>query len=136
MSGPSLKRIRTACIAAAKITLKRRGRQITFLPQSLGDVKPLKLLAVIRTHASHGFVELADNGQHLLWYAEACEHHPQQLSVDGVICSLEIDEAREQRDSPSLSEFLQSAQTNSISTVDRAGQKPHCSSGSIPSVSQ
>ena len=80
------------------------------MPQSLSDVKPFRVLTVIRTHASsHAFVELAGNGQHLAWYAEACEHHPQQLSVDGVICFLEIDEARLQGGSPSSSEFLQSA---------------------------
>ena len=35
--------------------------------------------------------------------------HSMQLSADGVICFLEIDEAPVQRDSLSSSEFLQSA---------------------------
>ena len=79
------------------------------MPQSLSDVKPFRVLTGIRIHASsHDFVELAHNGQHLR-YAEACEHHPQQLSIDGVIRVLEIDEAFVQGGSPSSSEFLQSA---------------------------
>ena len=111
MPGSSLKRTRTACIeAAGGKYIEKKGRQYTSLPQSLGHVKPFRLLTIIRTHvSSHAFVELADNGQHLLWYAEACEHHPQQLSVHRVICFLEIDEVHVQRDFPSSSEFLQSA---------------------------
>ena len=96
-------------MAAAKQTL-RKSNDNTSLAQSLNGVKPFTVLTVIRTHASsYAFVELADNGQHLLWYSEACEHHPQQLSVDGVICFLEIAEAHAQGDSPSSSEFLQSS---------------------------
>ena len=72
--------------------IKKKGRQYTSLPQSLGDVKPFRLLTFIHAHASsHAFVELADNCLHILWYAKACEHNPQQLSVDGAICFLEID---------------------------------------------
>ena len=71
---------------------------------------PFIVFTVIRTHASsHVFVELANNGQHRLWYAETCEHHPQPISVDGVLCHLEIDEEHQQRDSPRWSEFFQSA---------------------------
>ena len=44
---------------------------------------PFIVFTVIRTHASlHVFVELANNGQHRLGYAETCEHHPPPLSVD------------------------------------------------------
>ena len=54
---------------------------------------PFIVFTVIRTHASsHIFVEPASNSQDRLWYAETCEHHPQPLSVDGVLCHLEIDE--------------------------------------------
>ena len=64
------------------------------LPQSVSEVKACKLLAVIRTHpSSNVLVELMDNSQHLLWCAEECEQHPHQLSVDGVIYFLGIDEA-------------------------------------------
>ena len=67
------------------------------------------MLTVILTHASlHTFVELADRSHRLVWYVEACEHHPQKLSVDGVICVLEVDEAHVHKDAPSLSELLQS----------------------------
>ena len=40
----------------------QKRRQHTSLPQPLSDVKPFRVLPVIRTHASsHAFVELADN---------------------------------------------------------------------------
>ena len=70
---------------------------------------PFIVLIAIRTHAgSHVFVELANNGEHRLGYAETCEDHPQP-SVNEVLCHLEIDEEHQQRDYPSSSEFLQSA---------------------------
>ena len=82
---------------------------VHIIAQSLRDVKTFRALTVIRAHAnSHAFVELDKNGQHRLWYAEACEHYPQQLSVDGVICRLEMDESHLQRDNPCSSNVLQS----------------------------
>ena len=53
------------------------------------------------------------------------QHLPQQFSVDRVVGLLKIDGAHAQRD------FLCRRTTNSMSMVDRAGRKPHCSSGSI-----
>ena len=52
--------------------------------------------------------KLADNGEHILWYTEPCEHSPQQLSVDGDIRFLEGNEAHVQGNFPNSSEFLQS----------------------------
>ena len=44
------------------------------------------------------------------WYVEACEHNPQHLSVDQVLCVLAIDEAHVHNDYPNTSEFLRAAQ--------------------------
>ena len=56
--------------------IEKMRRQDTSLPQLLSDVKPFRVLTIIHTHAnSHAFVEQVENGQHLLWYTEACEQN-------------------------------------------------------------
>ena len=45
------------------------------------------------------FREAGQYGQHRLWYAKTCEHHPPPLDVDGAIVNLEIDQKHQQRDS-------------------------------------
>ncbi|MEP4803087.1 MAG: hypothetical protein ABJZ69_01675 [Hyphomicrobiales bacterium] len=80
------------------------------MPQLLRDVKPLRVLAVIRTHASpHAIVEIADKSNILGWYAKPSEYLPQQLSVIRVVRFLQIDEAHVQGRFPLSSELLQSA---------------------------
>ena len=79
---------------------------------------PFIVFTVVRRHArSHDFVELGNNGQHRLWYAETCEYHPQPLSVDGALCHLEIDEEHQQRNFPSSSEFLPSAHNECLKHI-------------------
>ena len=104
-------------LCGEKYVAKNR-RQYTSVPQSLSDVMPFIVFAVIRTHASsHAFVELANNDQHRHWYAETCEHHPPPFSVDGAICHLDIDEEHQQRDSPSASEFLPSVHDECLKSI-------------------
>ena len=63
-----------------------------FLPVDIQcDIESFRVLAVIRARASpHAFVETAENCKHLGWYDKACEHLPQQLSVDRVVRFLQI----------------------------------------------
>ena len=76
------------------------------------------VFTAICTHASsHAFVELDNDGQHRLWYAKTCKHHPQPLSVDGAQRHLEVDEEHQERDSPSSSEFLPSAHDECLKYV-------------------
>ena len=96
------------------------------------------MLTIIRTHvSSHAFMELADNGQHLLSYTEAYKHHSYQLfrltelyafwrSMKHLYKGISL--AR----STSCSRHT----TNSMSIFERAGRKPHSSSGSILLASQ
>ena len=97
--------------------IAKKRRQYTSLPQSLSDVMLVIVFTVTRTLASsHAFVELANNGQHCLWYAEKCEHHPPPLSVHRALL-LEIDEKHQERDSPRSSMFLTSAHDECIKYV-------------------
>ena len=55
----------------------QKRSQHTSLTQPLKDVKLLRVLTIIRAHAStHAFVELVKNGYHILWCTETCEHNP------------------------------------------------------------
>ena len=103
---------------AAKIQCEEAATVHILEPQSLSDVMPFIVFTVIRTpESSHVFVELTKNDQHRLGYAETCEHHPQPLSVDGILWHLEIDEEHQQRDSPSSSEFLQAAHNECLKYI-------------------
>ena len=118
MSGSSLKLGGTECIALRQKYIPKKRRQYTFLPQSVSDVILFIVFTVIRAHViSHVFEDLANNDQHRHGYAETCEHRPQPLSVDGVLCHLEIDEKHQQRNSPSSSEFLQSAHDECLKLI-------------------
>ena len=54
-------------------------------------------------------MELANDREHLGWYAEACEYLPQQFSIYRIVRFLQIDEPHVQGNFPLSSEFLQSA---------------------------
>lgn len=122
---------------------KRRG-QHKFLPQSLNDVRPFRMLTVIRSHgSSHALMGLADSRCHLLWYAEACEHQPQQLSrpteshdfwTSMKHIHVRMHCTRGGGVYRSSSGLLQPAHNKQH--ADRGGQRPHCSTGSFPSASQ
>ena len=65
------------------------------------------------------------------------QHLPQQFSVDRVVGLLEVDEAHMYSGIFLCQPSSWSRRTtNSMSMVDRAGRKPHCSSGSICCASQ
>ena len=71
--------------------------------------------------------------KYLRLYAEACEHLSQQLSVDGVVRFLQIEEAHAQGNFP-LSRPSSCSRRTNMSAVDRAGRKSHCSSRVLPYV--
>ena len=105
--------------ASCHFRMNNSAPSSTLISKTRGDnTHPCRSLSVTSNHSDCSPSSVRTRARMPSWnwrimvsilYADACEHHPQQLSVDGVICFLEIDEAHIQRDSPSSSEFLQSA---------------------------
>ena len=69
-------------------------------------------------------------------YIDACEHNPKQLSIDGVIRLLEVDEAHIQGDFPRSSELMQSAHDEQHADCQARWAKAALISESIPSILQ
>ena len=97
MSSSSLKHSRTTGIAAAKNTLNSKvdSTQPCRSPcvtSNRSECSPLS----VRAQAHMASWNWRVSCEHLRWCTEACEHPPQKLSVDRVVCFLLIDEARVQ----------------------------------------
>lgn len=84
MPSSSLTRTITTWITAVKNVLNNKGDSThpCHSPWVTSNHSDYYIITVIRTRTSpHVFVELADNCQHLSWYAEACEYVAQPVTL-------------------------------------------------------
>lgn len=88
------KATRTTFIPVARETLNSYSDSTQTLPQLLREVKPFRVLAVIRSHkGSHAIVELAENCYNLSWYSPY-QHSGLDIMVNRVIRVLQVDKAQ------------------------------------------
>lgn len=119
-----------------EISEQKRGQHTSLTEASVGG-EPIGTLAVVQVDTnSHANVELAENRHQLVRYVKSCSiSHRTVRSTGSYTFCRSMNHEKSVVLLPRAS-TCSLRMTNTISMVDRAARKPHCSSASSPFCSQ